>query len=199
MNIKPIILLVFSGYALSLSGFGHAGMKRGGEGSPEPCPPQVIADMDSQFGVGTSELTTCIQEKNDLKIVFAWNLATINSRTGLGQQVQVTRNTVNNYENLYSMQINSNFEMIAVGYAGGGRWLLTDEAFNRSYQVSSGNPSASLVESLISRGVEVYMCQNTMRGNGWQTSDLLPGVKMVPAGVVGIIDYQHLGYKYINP
>ena len=95
--------------------------------------------------------------------------------------------------------INNDFEIVAIGYAGGGRWLLSDEAYNRTYNVTTGNPTRTLTESLIARGVPVYMCQNTMRGNGWVTSDLTSGVLMVPSGAVALLDFQHNGYKYINP
>jgi len=43
------------------------------------------------------------------------------------------------------------------------------------------------------------MCQNTMQGNGWVSSDLLPGVKMMPSGAVAVLDFQHRGYEYILP
>jgi len=163
------------------------------------CPDQAIQDMDNQFGIGTSERTKCIQKRSGLKSVIAWNLASVNKRSGFAQQVQVTRNSVNNWEGIYDMQINKDFEVVAIGYAGGGRWLLTDEAYNRTYNVTTGNPTSDLTASLIARGVTVYMCQNTMRGNSWVTSDLLPGVQMVPSGAVGLIDHMNSGYKYINP
>ncbi len=200
VNYKKSMVPLLTGLALICSQAVHAGNPKGGNtNASDTCPAQAVADMDSQFGVGTSDLTSCIEERSDLKSVIAWNLATINSRTGLAQQVQVTRNSANNYENIYGMQINKDFELVAIGYAGGGRWLISDEAYNRSYGVSTGNPSSDLVESLIARGIKVYMCQNTMRGNGWQTADLLPGVLMVPSGAVGIMDYEHRGYQYINP
>ncbi len=164
-----------------------------------PCPAQAIINMDKQFGHGTSLNTTCSQVRTEIKDVFAWNSAGINKKKKLGQQVHVTRNSVNNYESIYGMEINKDFEVIAIGYSGGGRWLLTDEAYNRTYGVTTGNPTGALTVSLVERGVKVYMCQNTMRGNGWVSSDLLPGVKMVPSGAVAILDFEHQGYKYINP
>ncbi len=191
---KYILLLVAS----SLMTVAQASSKDDDD-APRPCPSQVIENMDSQFGHGTSLLTTCTQKRSEVKDVFAWNSAGINKRKKLAQQVHVTRNSVNNYEKLYGMKINKDFEVIAIGYSGGGRWLLTDEAYNRTYGVSTGNPTAALTQSLIERGVTVYMCQNTMRGNGWVTSDLLPGVKMVPSGAVAVLDFQHQGYKYILP
>ena len=177
----------------------YAGRGQPADNDTLPCPDQAILNMDGEFGQGTSSLTSCIQNRSDVKNVFAWNLASVNKRSGFAQQVQVTRNTANNYESIYDMQINKDFKMVAVAYAGGGRWLLTDEAYNRTYGVTTGNPTGALTTSLIERGISVYMCQNTMRGNKWVTLDLLPGVKMVPSGAVAVLDYQKEGYKYINP
>lgn len=164
-----------------------------------PCPDQAIQDMDIQFGIGTSDLTKCIQKRTGLKSVIAWNLATVNGRTGFAQQAQVTRNTINNWTNMYDMEINKDFKIVVVGYAAGGRWLLSDEAYNRTFNVTTGNPTRALTETLIAGGVPVYMCQNTMRGSGWVTADLISGVLMVPSGASGILDFQHNGYKYLNP
>lgn len=194
---RKLCLLLMMFFIASTS---YAGKPKGDQNDDTLlCPEQAITDMDVQFGLGTSDLTSCIQNRSGLKSVVAWNLASVNGRTGLAQQVQVTRNTVNNWENMYGMEIDKDFKISAIAYAGGGRWLLTDEAYNRTYNVTTGNPTGSLTAAMIARGVPVYMCQNTMRGNGWVTSDLLPGVLMVPSGAVGILDFQHSGYKYINP
>jgi len=194
MKLKKYILLLLASSAVNLS---QADMKHHDE--PLPCPDAAQQSMDQQFGHGTSLNTLCIQKRHKVKDVFAWNSAGINKKKKLSQQVHVTRNSVNNYEKIYDMEINEDFEIIAVGYSGGGRWLLTNEAYNRTYGVTTGNPTAALTQSLMARGVTVYMCQNTMRGNGWVSSDLLPGVKMVPSGAVALLDFEHKGYKYILP
>jgi len=192
---KYILLLLAS----SLMSMAQADSKDNDDDAPLPCPTQAIQNMNQQFGHGTSLSTSCIQKRDEVKDVFAWNSAGINKKKKLAQQVHVTRNSVNNYEQVYAMKINKDFKVIAIGYSAGGRWLLTDEAYNRTYNVSSGNPTAALTQSLIERGVKVYMCQNTMRGNSWVSSDLLPGVLMVPSGAVAVLDYEHQGYKYILP
>jgi intracellular sulfur oxidation DsrE/DsrF family protein len=43
------------------------------------------------------------------------------------------------------------------------------------------------------------MCQNTMRGNSWVTSDLIPGVEEVPGGVVALADFAQRGWAVITP
>ena len=197
MRLNKYILLLLAG---SLINVAQASSRDDDDkDTPLPCPPAVIESINQQFGHGASLLTTCTQKRTEVKDVFAWNSAGINKKKKLAQQVHVTRNSVNNYEKLYAMKINRDFKVIAIGYSGGGRWLLTDEAYNRTYGVTTGNPTAALTQSLIERGVKVYMCQNTMRGNGWVSSDLLPGVKMVPSGAVAVLDFEHQGYRYIAP
>ncbi len=194
MEFNKYILLLLASSAMNMA---QADIKH--HDKPLPCPTAAQESMDKQFGHGTSLNTMCIQKRSKVKDVFAWNSAGINKKKKLSQQVHVTRNSVNNYEGIYDMEINDDFTVVAIAYSGGGRWVLTDEAYNRSYGVTTGNPTAALTQSLIERGVVVYMCQNTMRGNGWVTSDLLPGVKMVPSGAVAVLDFEHQGYKYILP
>lgn len=165
----------------------------------ESCPTQAIADMEAEFGAGTSTRTTCLQNTKEIKILLAWNSSVINKRSGAGHQPHSTRQMLQNYTNMYGLSASKARDMIVVGYGPGGRWLLTDDAYNLKYGVTTGNPSRTAVEFLLSFGVQVFMCQNTMRGNGWVSADLLPGVEMVPAGVVAVIDFASLGYMYAAP
>lgn len=162
------------------------------------CPPDAILQMDSQFGYGTSELTTCLQKRTEINNVIAWNSAQLN-KSGVAQQARVTNNLINNYETMYDMALDEDYKLLVVAYGAGGRWLLSDEAYNRTYNVNTGNPTRALAEYFIAHGVTLYMCQNTMRSNGWITSDLIPGTKMVPSGVAALLDFQALGYHQITP
>lgn len=93
------------------------------------------------------------------------------------------------------MVLNEDFAVTAIGYGAGGRGLLTDEAYNRRFAISTGNPSRALVESLLARGVRFSMCQNTMKANSWTKADLLSGVNMVPAGIGALVDMQKRGWR----
>jgi len=78
-------------------------------------------------------------------------------------------------------------------------WLLNDAA----YQVYKNdefayNPNSQVVEELIDLGVSVELCNATRKGRGWQTEDLLPGVKRVHDGYTRLIDLQQKGYAYIR-
>jgi len=163
-----------------------------------PCPVDAQAQMDAEFGAGTSAQTECLQKREDIRVVMAWNNREVNKR-GVGQQVANVRNYVENLEGMYGLRINEDFTIRVVGYQSGARWLLSDEAYNRTVGVTTGNPSRPAVEWLLAKGVKMEMCQNTMRNLGYVTSDLLPGVTQVPAGVAALIDYSMRGYTYLTP
>jgi intracellular sulfur oxidation DsrE/DsrF family protein len=61
------------------------------------------------------------------------------------------------------------------------------------------NKTEELINKLVAKGIPVYMCQNTMRANGWKTADLIPGVKEVPGGVTAAIDYSLRGWAVLTP
>jgi len=55
------------------------------------------------------------------------------------------------------------------------------------------------MEGLIANGIKVVFCQNTARSKGVTTDQLIPGVGDVTAGVSAIVDFQALGYRYVQP
>lgn len=58
----------------------------------------------------------------------------------------------------------------------------------------------NLVKSLQGDGVQFNMCGNTMRAQGVELEDLLPGfVRVDQGGVVRIAELQQQGYIYIRP
>jgi len=161
------------------------------------CPDVVTEKADALFGAGSGDITSCISVREDLKIVVALNNKDINSRNGKGQQVLNVKNIVADYTENYAMESGKDFKVVVVGYGAGARWLLSDDAYMLNFGVE--NPSDDIVATLLSTGVKVFMCQNTMKGNGWVSSDLIPGVEMVPAGVTAVIDFQNRDFTYIAP
>lgn len=64
------------------------------------------------------------------------------------------------------------------------------------------NAQAERVQSLAMQDVAFSACGNTMKAvekNTGKTPELTEGVKIVPAGVVRIMELQRQGYTYINP
>lgn len=78
-------------------------------------------------------------------------------------------------------------------------WLLNDAAY-QDYKNDefAYNPNSQIVEDLIDLGVSVELCNATRKGRGWQTKELLPGVKRVHDGYTRLIDLQQQGYAYIR-
>ena len=78
-------------------------------------------------------------------------------------------------------------------------WLLNDPAYRDFKNDPFGyNPNAKVVAELIANGVSVEICHLTMRANGFQPEELLPGVVMVHDAYTRLIDLQQRGYAYIR-
>lgn len=68
--------------------------------------------------------------------------------------------------------------------------------------VTALTPEGSGAESLkkaMAGGLTVVACANALRANGLPASALLPGVRVVPAGVVELAERQAQGWAYIKP
>lgn len=161
------------------------------------CSPEQMAAMEAQFGAGSSAITDCLQVRKDIKTVMAINSSSLH-KSGIGQQIANVKNYVNDLET-YGLSLNNEFRVNSIGYGAGARWMLTDEAYNRSFGTTAGNVSRATVQNLLAKGVTFYMCQNTMKAFGWKIEDLLPGVKMVPSGVSAVVDFQNQDWTYLNP
>ncbi|MDH5258078.1 MAG: DsrE family protein, partial [Gammaproteobacteria bacterium] len=154
----------------------------------------AIASSEA-YDPGSSELLECIRVRDDFKVVMAWNNKSINGKIlatkgeNVGQQVVNARNLVRDYENNYGMMHMSEYEMVVVAYAGGVDWLRT----------SNDQEDINMVNGLLNKGVKIYACQNTMKSKGIVIGDLIPGVRIVPAGVSAVIDFANRRYNYLNP
>lgn len=65
--------------------------------------------------------------------------------------------------------------------------------------VQSQSTVSREVAELLADGVEIAVCENTMRGENLMASDLLPGMTRVPAGIAEIIRRQQEGFSYVKP
>lgn len=65
--------------------------------------------------------------------------------------------------------------------------------------VKFDSPSGELVGKAIDNGVDVVVCENTLRAQKLTKEDMLDKVKYTPAGVVAIMNRQKQGWSYIKP
>jgi intracellular sulfur oxidation DsrE/DsrF family protein len=64
--------------------------------------------------------------------------------------------------------------------------------------VKNGSSMAKEVADLQEKHVKFVACQNAMRMQHVEAKDLLPGVGMVPAGIVEVVTKQEQGWTYIK-
>lgn len=55
------------------------------------------------------------------------------------------------------------------------------------------------VRSVLESGMDVWACQNTLQRKGIAAEELLPGVRVVRAGLAELVRSQHDGWAYVHP
>ncbi|MEO1490323.1 MAG: DsrE family protein [Pseudomonadota bacterium] len=70
--------------------------------------------------------------------------------------------------------------------------------YDTQFATHSGNPSRVLVEKLIARGAEIWVCGVAAKYHGVGNADLIEGVKMAPSGTIAHAELQRRGFG-INP
>ncbi|HAR38095.1 MAG TPA: hypothetical protein DCS09_05690 [Porphyromonadaceae bacterium] len=180
-------------FVLALStAWAHAGAR-----SNTTCPVNYITGIqwDDEFGYGASELTRCLERRHNLKVVVQINQLYNTGSTTQSYGIGNINNILNDYEITHGLQ-DRDYELVVVIHGAGGPMVLNNNALEPNEIV---NPFQSQIEALISKGVKVYICHNTARNLNLKVPQLIPGVGFVPSGVSAIIDFQKLGYVYLQP
>ena len=76
--------------------------------------------------------------------------------------------------------------------------LVNVEARKRLGIDSPENPNTVILEEILKSGVQIEICEDTMRQRGITAAELLPGVKMVVGAFPRLIDLQLQGFAYIK-
>jgi intracellular sulfur oxidation DsrE/DsrF family protein len=191
-------LLSLTNYALADDGHHKAGAKS--------CENKTGGmSFDEEFGAGAGELTRCIEKRHKVKVVYQVNqfcrddvaLPECQRPYALGN----ISHAIEDYEVNYGMKAGKDYEIVAVVTSSGGN-LMVQNQFARQ-----GNQFEGLVRELMSKGVKFYFCQNTVRSMmkknlitpGQATTEIIPGVKFVTAGVTAMPDFVEKGYVLIQP
>lgn len=148
------------------------------------------------YDPGMGSVTTCIEERDDVEVIVAWNNNLKNGKifntTGatVSQQAVNVRNLARDYEKNYGMEHSDEFDIVVVAYAAGVDWLRkSSEQANQDF----------ITNEVLKRGIKIYACQNTMKAKKLKLSDLIDGVETVPAGVTAVVDFQKQGRTYLLP
>ena len=70
--------------------------------------------------------------------------------------------------------------------------------YDTQFAEFSGNPNTTLVEKLLARGAEIWVCGVAAKYHGVGNADLIEGVKMAPSGTVAHAELQRRGFG-LNP
>ena len=168
------------------------------------CPAAYQTQANAEFGSSlngttTSAITTCISNHHNIRNVLNMSTTVLNPKSGINQTLNNANLMIANYKNIYGIDLGQDFKLNIVAHFQGGQFLLSDSAYIASHPGTTGNPSGAAVTNLLAQGAHIYLCQNTMRANGWKSADLIPGVEEVPSGVVALADFSQSGWAVITP
>ena len=170
------------------------------------CPQATQDAIDVEFGVAvdgtaTSAMTQCLAVRGCIRAAVNVSSNALNGKSNANQQINNVKNMVENYEKVYGLTLGKDgYRIVVLVHGAAGKFLLDGPVYDAKFGTSGGNdPTIGIVKGLIEKGVKVFMCQNTMRANGWKTADLIPGVLEVPGGVTASIDYGMRGWVVLTP
>lgn len=95
--------------------------------------------------------------------------------------------TLNNAKNLQQALGKDNVDIEIVAYGPGLKMLMFDSEVGARLGEAEKN------------GVAIVACGNTMKAQKVTEKDLYEGVKVVPGGVIEIMEKQEAGWAYIKP
>ncbi len=68
-----------------------------------------------------------------------------------------------------------------------------------NFMKNEGHPHIATIEGLMAQGVVFKACQNALNKFDLKAEQLIPGINIVPAGIVEIVDLQRAGFAYLKP
>ena len=77
--------------------------------------------------------------------------------------------------------------------------VLANSEAVRELKNEPANPHLSSIERLFVQGVLFAACNNALNALGIRARELAPFVRVVPAGVLELVERQEQGYAYIKP
>ena len=197
------------------------GVLPGSPGTPE-------TTLNDEFGSGTSEMTTCLENRENIKIVMQLNKSCRDSYAShpVGTNGKPTGDVSKVINNIANCALNrpyalgnltnmlkdlkttngidpSEIDIRVVVHSGGGYQMLKDTGYDGSGNLIEGrNKFQPKVEELMAEGVRFFFCQNTTRGfirNGTLPgSDLIDGTGGATAQLIPGVEYVTAGVTAIS-
>jgi intracellular sulfur oxidation DsrE/DsrF family protein len=151
----------------------------------------IIEDYGAVWEIDNPDFKT--DTSQEFKVVF-------DVKDGPESDTEINRNlnTVARFLNMHAQNgiPLSQLKVALIVHGSAARNLLSDEAFQKRYEVD--NPNRELVESLLGAGVEVIMCGQSSKTRDLPKEDLIPGVKIALSAMTANIQLQNQGYRPIK-
>ena len=179
--------------------------------------------VDDEFGEGVYELTRCLKNAQQIKLVMQVNQSCRDTvivgdgvdgyklenhpkscKEGRGYGIAQMKNMIKDYVLTHGIS-RDRLDLKIIVHGGGGLMLIDDN----DVEVPWKNNLQDDVLDLMDQGVKFYFCMNTLRGlvsklpfvddTAELTSKVIPGVEFVTGGLTALADFQKQGYTYIQP
>ncbi len=60
------------------------------------------------------------------------------------------------------------------------------------------SPYAELLKEIFSLGIEVYFCENAMKGFNISMDKVPQQAQIIPSGILALVNWQNEGFKYVR-
>jgi accessory colonization factor AcfC len=156
--------------------------------------PEAAAIFAEWGWITTATTSTPLTARSVIRIVCDVQDDEWESQVGKG--LARVRQLVEDYKALGIPQSEVNLAVILHG--GAAYWALKDEAYGAFTEKEAGNPNSALIHELVTSGVSVELCAQTMKHHGWTRMDILPGVRIVSGVCARVVELAHQGYVYMR-
>lgn len=135
-----------------------------------------------------------LQARDNIRVVY--QVTDDAPHEGVNRALFYARKLINTYEKqgIAADQVHLHLVYHGTGIAA----VVNAKARQRLGAEKPANPNADVLAELVRRGVQIELCEDTMRQKGVTAAELMPGVKLVVGAYPRLIDLQLQGFAYIK-
>jgi intracellular sulfur oxidation DsrE/DsrF family protein len=134
-----------------------------------------------------------LQVSENLRIVY--QVTDDAPHEGVNKGLFYARKLINTYQ---KQGIAADQVHLHLVYHGTGIAAVVNDEARKRLGAEAENPNSEILAELITRGVQIELCENTMQQKGVKPAELIPGVKLVVGAFPRLIDLQLQGFAYIK-
>lgn len=135
-----------------------------------------------------------VETKHDIRV--AYEIKDDVWEAGVGKALFYIRGLIEAYDSLGVPA--KELHVSAILHGSTAYWTLKDGPYSTYKNQLRGNPNKKVISELLSHGIQVEVCNATLKAHGWRPEQVLPGVTIVHDAYTRLIDLQQRGYGYIR-